>query len=230
MHKSRANADSTSACSKGGQLKNFCSSILCCLCALTAATTLLAQQAATPATAPKRASDYVNQELPRWLRVNGEYRVRFEGLGGSAFKIDSDDAYVLGRARVNTTIIPTSWMKFQFQGQDAQVWGRNPKPDAPPYEDTFDVRQAYVEFGNMESTKFSLVVNARAARALGLRVSQALRQRADQVIEDLPAPASPAAGSGTAAPPSTAASAPAPTPPRAPGAGSGPASTRPPAA
>jgi putative ABC transport system substrate-binding protein len=83
-----------------------------------------------------------------------------------------------------------------------------------------------------ESTKFSLVVNVRAARALGLRVSQALRQRADQVIEDLPAPASPAAGSGTAAPPSTGASAPEPaaTPPRAPAAESGPASTRPPAA
>src|SRR5262249_48987547 len=102
------------------------------------------------------ASDYANKELPRWLRVSGEYRVRFEGVGGTAFKTDNEDAFVLGRARVNTTIIPTSWMKFQFQGQDAQVWGRNPKPDAPPYEDTFDVRQAYVEFGNMENTKFSL--------------------------------------------------------------------------
>lgn len=37
-----------------------------------------------------------------------------------------------------------------------------------------------------ESTKFSLVVNLRAARTLGLRVPQALRARADQVIEDRP--------------------------------------------
>src|SRR5262249_16615111 len=111
------------------------------LCVLTTATTLYAQQAAV---APKRLSDDLNQELPRWWRLEGEYRVRFEGLEGSGFKTDSSDAYVLGRARVNTTLIPAAWLKFQFQGQDAQVWGRNVKPDAPPYEDTFDVRQAYV--------------------------------------------------------------------------------------
>jgi hypothetical protein len=105
-----------------------------------------------------RASDYVNKELPRWLRLNGEYRLRFEGLGGNAFKSDNEDAFILGRARVNTTIIPAAWLKFQFQGQDSQVWGRNPKPDAPPYEDTFDVRQAFVEIGSVETNKFGLRV------------------------------------------------------------------------
>ena len=60
-----------------------------------------------------------------------------------------------------------------------------------------------------ESTKFSLVVNVRAARALGLRVSQALRQRADQVIEDPPArpsapPAAAADGLGSTRAPSPA--------------------------
>jgi Alginate export len=119
-------------------------------------TPLHAQQAAAPTA--KRVSDSVNQQMPPWLRLNGEYRFRFEGLGGSAFRPDADDGYVLGRARVNTTIIPTNWMKLQFQGQDSQVWGRNPKPDAPPFEDTFDVRQAFVEFGNVESSKLGLRV------------------------------------------------------------------------
>ncbi len=136
-------------------MKNLCATFRYCLCALLLSTNLLAQQAATTS---KRASDYVNKELPHWLRLSGEYRVRFEGLGGFAFKPDNDDAFVLGRARVNTTIIPTSWLKLQFQGQDAQVWGRNQKPDGPPYQDTFDVRQAYVELGNMESSKFGLRV------------------------------------------------------------------------
>jgi hypothetical protein len=132
---------------------------------LIASTNLLAQQAATAATAAKpaaasskRASDYINQQLPHWLRLSGEYRTRFEGLGGSAFKTDNNDAYVLGRARLNATIVPASWLKLQFQGQDAQVWGRNPKPDGPPFEDSFDVRQAYVELGNMEGSKFGLRV------------------------------------------------------------------------
>jgi len=37
-----------------------------------------------------------------------------------------------------------------------------------------------------ESTRFSLVVNMRAARSLGLRVPHGLRLRADRVIEDAP--------------------------------------------
>jgi len=34
--------------------------------------------------------------------------------------------------------------------------GRNPKPDGPPFEDTFDLRQAYVEFGRQEGNTFEL--------------------------------------------------------------------------
>ncbi|HUG36232.1 MAG TPA: ABC transporter substrate-binding protein [Candidatus Limnocylindrales bacterium] len=55
-----------------------------------------------------------------------------------------------------------------------------------------------------ESTKWRLVVNVRAARALGLRVSQGLRARADHVIDD-PIPPPPAAATsaspGPASPP-----------------------------
>jgi ABC-type uncharacterized transport system substrate-binding protein len=55
-----------------------------------------------------------------------------------------------------------------------------------------------------ESTKWSLVVNMRAARALGLRVSQALRTRADHLIDD-PTPPPPTAelspSAGPASPP-----------------------------
>jgi hypothetical protein len=137
-------------------VKTFRVPTLCCFFLLIVSTLLRAQQPSAPV--PKRPSDYANQQFPRWLRLNGEYRVRFEGLGGNAFKPDNNDAYVLGRARVNTTILPTNWMKLQFQGQDGQVWGKNPKPDAPPFEDTFDVRQAFVEFGNVESSKLGLRV------------------------------------------------------------------------
>ena len=128
------------------------------LCLFIASVNLHAQQptAAKPAAQSKRASDYVNAQLPYWLRLSGEYRTRFEGVGATAFKADNNDAYVLGRARLNTTVIPASWLKLQFQGQDSQVWGRNPKPDAPPYENTFDVRQAYVELGSVETSKFGL--------------------------------------------------------------------------
>lgn len=110
---------------------------------------------AAPAAQSKRASDYLNDDLPRWVRFNGEYRVRLEGIGGNNFR-PSSDAYVLSRVRINTTFIPLSWLRAGFQGQDAQVMARNAKPDGPPFEDTFDLRQAYVELGNVESNKLGL--------------------------------------------------------------------------
>jgi hypothetical protein len=79
-----------------------------------------------------------------------------EGIGGAAFRPDNNDAFVLSRVRLNTTFIPSSWMRIQLQVQDAQVMARNSKPDAPPFEDTFDLRQAYVEFGNPEANTVAL--------------------------------------------------------------------------
>ena len=88
------------------------------------AANLQAQQPAAPSAAAaqsKRASDYLNQDMPRWFRINGEYRVRFEGIGGGSYRPNATDAFVLGRLRLNTTFIPTTWMKLTLQGQDAQV-------------------------------------------------------------------------------------------------------------
>jgi hypothetical protein len=49
-------------------------------------------------------------------------------------------------------------MRFQFQAQDAQAFWRNTKPDGPPFEDTIDMRQAYIEFGKAESPSVLLRV------------------------------------------------------------------------
>jgi hypothetical protein len=53
------------------------------------------------------------------------------------------------------TIRPESWLKFGFQAQDARVFWKNQNPSAPPYQDTFDLRQAYVEVGDVEKGKAS---------------------------------------------------------------------------
>jgi len=135
------------------------------LIACISAGTLCAQQPA-PATAsqavaspsPGRPTDHVNDVLPKWVRLNGEYRMRVEGISGSGFRANADDAYDLSRLRLNLSFAPQSWLRLVFQGQDAQVMGRNPKPDGPPYEDTFDLRQAYVELGRREGNAFELRV------------------------------------------------------------------------
>ncbi len=127
--------------------------LLCLLNLLTAA--LHAQQAQT-AVAQKRPSEHVNENLPRWLKLTGEYRMRVEGINGNAYRPEASDAFALSRVRLNVTFTPQSWLRTTFQAQDAQVIGRNAKPDAPPFENTFDLRQAYVELGNVEGGKFAL--------------------------------------------------------------------------
>jgi hypothetical protein len=100
----------------------------------------------------------VNGQLPQWLRFSGEYRIRVEGVDGIAFQPDSRDAYALGRLRLNMRISPQRWLRLQFQAQDAQAFWRNVKPDGPPFEDTFDLRQAYIELGFAEDAPGALRV------------------------------------------------------------------------
>jgi len=101
---------------------------------------------------------HVNKELPAWLRFSGEYRMRVEGFDGGAFKPDTRDAYVLSRVRLNMRVSPAYWMRFQVQAQDSQAFGKNVKPDGPPFENTIDIRQAYLEFGKAETPSVLLRV------------------------------------------------------------------------
>ena len=121
--------------------------ILVCL-----AGSLAAQQSLPSVPAPKNSflSDEVNTQLPKWLRLGAEYRVRVEGYTGGGFKPNSEDAYLLSRLRINMFLLPTNWLKFGFQGQDAHVFWKNQNPSVPPYQDAMDLRQAYVELGDTE--------------------------------------------------------------------------------
>jgi len=94
------------------------------------------------------------------LRVGAEYRARVEGFTGGVFKPNNEDAYLLSRVRINMFLLPTAWLKFGFQGQDAHVFGKNQNPAVPPYQDSMDLRQAYVEFGDIEKR----TVGVRAGR------------------------------------------------------------------
>ena len=114
--------------------------------------------AVSAAPAARPGLSHINQLLPRWLNFSGEYRMRVEGFDGGGFKADTRDAYALNRVRLNMRVSPTYWMRFQFQAQDAQVFGKNAKPDAPPFENTIDMRQAYAEFGKAEAPLFLLRV------------------------------------------------------------------------
>jgi hypothetical protein len=104
------------------------------------ATALLAQ----------KPTDELNKELPKWLKFSGEFRARLEGFTGGGFKPDNSDAYYLNRIRINLLIQPANWIKVFAQTQDARVAFKNTKPSAPPYQNTWDLRQGYVELGDSE--------------------------------------------------------------------------------
>lgn len=114
-------------------------------------TAVSAQQAPAPSQPGNQLfSEGLNAQLPKWLQLGGEYRARFEGFTGGGFKANTEDAYLLSRLRLNMTLAPESWLKFGFQAQDARVFWNDKIPSAAPYEDTFDLRQGYVEIGDIE--------------------------------------------------------------------------------
>jgi len=118
------------------------------LCALMLGCSVLAQ---TPTLGD------VNKELPGWLRFSGEERARLEGFWGGGFVAGNNDAYFLNRIRFDMAIIPASWLKFRFETQDAREWWKNQTP-APPFQDTWDLRQAYMELGDTENGAAALRV------------------------------------------------------------------------
>ncbi len=110
----------------------------------------------TPSVAPlsnrdsgdRSISRSFNARLPSWIRFNGELRERLEAFSGGGFRPDTSDAYDLHRLRVGITLQPYWWIKAYAETQDARAWAKNPA--LPPYQNTFDLRQAYVQLGDPE--------------------------------------------------------------------------------
>ena len=98
------------------------------------------------------------KDLPNWVSLSGEFRVRYEGRRGLGYRQGSDDGYGLIRTRLDLGITPASWLKFGFQGQDASAPGiRDGLPNIGVFRDGFDLRQAYAQIGR-ETSPFTLTV------------------------------------------------------------------------
>ena len=99
----------------------------------------------------------LNAQFPAWIQFGGEFRVREEESGDIKFGPLSD-AYLLSRLRLWINIHPVSWMRVVAETQDARAFFNQRVPNAPPYQNTFDIRQAYVEFGNTDKGWFDVAV------------------------------------------------------------------------
>ncbi len=108
------------------------------------------------ATGEPSISEKFEEKLPRWLRFTGELRDRVEGYENLNFKPNNGDLYDLYRLHVGMLIEPTSWIRFFIMGSDERVFDRSPA--LPPYQNTWDIKQAYFELGETEGSGFGLRV------------------------------------------------------------------------
>jgi len=97
----------------------------------------------------------VNHELPDWLHLSGEYRVRAEGYEGGSYQPGNNQGYLLSRLQLNLDA-KISWFRVFAQMEDARPLGNDAIPNAYPYKDSADLRQAFLELGNMNSGHFSV--------------------------------------------------------------------------
>ena len=92
----------------------------------------------------------LDEHLPEWLHIGGEYRNRIEGPTGIGYA-SSQDFYSLNRLRINTEIQATPWLGLHGEVQDSQIVFNHHIPNANPYEDKWTLWEAYPQLGNSET-------------------------------------------------------------------------------
>ena len=92
----------------------------------------------------------LNDVLPGWLRVRGEFRERVEGFDNSGFNASRDDMYYLSRFRFNATTT-SKYIGTTVQVQDARVGKKTVGSTAAPFKAPFDLRMAFADVGTAKS-------------------------------------------------------------------------------
>jgi hypothetical protein len=90
----------------------------------------------------------LDKKLPYWLQFTGQYRSRWEDPHALKFGL-LDDGYYLGRFRFGVAIQPTHWLRFVGVTQDARIYFNQHVASTPPYQNRWDIWEAYAELGSM---------------------------------------------------------------------------------
>jgi hypothetical protein len=89
----------------------------------------------------------LDQSLPHWLQFGGQFRDRAEGQEGLSFGKVNDN-YDLTQLRIGLYVQPTEWLELVAVTQDARVFFNHHVATAPPYQNIWDIREAYLRLGN----------------------------------------------------------------------------------
>jgi len=125
-----------------------------CLCAVILCGVVSSAYAQEPKAPPPAAKPPVpnrlNDVMPTWLRVRGEFRERVEGFDNSGFNAARDDMYYLSRFRFNAATT-SKYVGTTVQLQDARVGKKTVGSTAAPFKAPFDLRMAFADVGTAKS-------------------------------------------------------------------------------
>jgi len=98
----------------------------------------------------------LDQLLPHWIQFGGQFRNRAESQDGLNYA-PVNDAYDLTQLRLGVYIQPASWLKIVGVTQDSRVFFNHHVATASPYQNIWDVREAYVQLGSSTEGWIDLV-------------------------------------------------------------------------
>jgi Alginate export len=99
----------------------------------------------------------LNKLLPQWIQFGGQFRDRMEGQTGLGYA-PVNDAYDLTQFRLGIYLQPTKWLEFVGVTQDSRVFFNHHVATAPPYQNIWDIREAYARLGNSNDGWIDAVV------------------------------------------------------------------------
>src|ERR1700757_5050620 len=77
----------------------------------------------------------LDDSLPHWLFIGGQYRNRLEGPMGIGYR-GTNDFYLLDRLRMRVIIQPKEWLSFHGEVQDARIFFNHHTANGNPFEDS----------------------------------------------------------------------------------------------
>lgn len=99
----------------------------------------------------------LDKSLPSWLQFGGQFRDRVEGQIGFHYA-PTNDGYDLTQLRVGVYIKPINWFKIVAVTQDSRVFFNHHVGNVPPYQNIWDLREAYATIGDGDSSWITATV------------------------------------------------------------------------
>jgi hypothetical protein len=98
----------------------------------------------------------LDKSLPSWIQFGGQFRDRVESQDHLNFS-KVNDTYDLTQLRLGIYIQPTKWLKLVAVTQDSRDFFNHHVPNAPPYQNIWDIREAYLQIGSSTEGWFDLI-------------------------------------------------------------------------